>query len=297
LFAAAAFEDESFELLSFNLNFEKIGQWECGPKEENPATGKNLKIRWGVDDRDGKTVCMCECSRGLFFFIFDSVDFSFKTLMQLPHSDYSCDNPVSDYGLISPYVAMSSEDDPETCMLWLIPDRKTTYYSKSGIFISAIAFLPPLSENSTWFAIGTKAGLIMVLAFSGDETPVCRYTLSQQQVGAVSMICCYPKLNETQSKRAGQWRDQEKTHFFCATDDDECEDGKYSVCMHRKEGQRLKIIQRSHWSCCGATTEAGCDCPIAEFSQKYISFATCFSSGVCLFYFLYFFYFVCTLTP
>jgi hypothetical protein len=263
-------------LFSFSSTFEKLHSWEWEHKFENPAT---LKFRWGVHkDQDGKkTVCMCECSIGIFFFMFDSIGSS-QQPVQFVHW---CDSPISDYGSTyyskNPYLATTStEEYPETCDFWCIKNNDTAYetcYQKSGIHISAIAFLPAMSKGSTWFAIGTKAGNIMILAFSGAETPVCKYTFSQQSFGAVSVICSCPEAFQTKSMHSGQWRNQNKTRYYCAKDDDQCEDGKYSVCMHKED----RILD-DHWSCCGSKMRSNLKCENAD--PFHISFATCFPSGI-----------------
>jgi hypothetical protein len=258
--------------------------WKFEQGKGNPVTGKILKFRWGLHHANGtsKHVCMCEGTCGLFFFIFDSI--GGKSPLQFA---VQVEDPISDYGSISPYFAVSHQGDPETCEIWSIDETNNsslkTRYSKTGFQISAIAFLPPMSNGSTWFAAGSISGTIIILEFSGENSPVCKFTLSQQQFGRVTMICPCPEYCLTDSKHAGQWRDQNETNYYCATDVHGCESGKYKLCMHRTIGESdIRIIHASHWSCCGEEDKENLKCE-KEQDQRYISFATLYSSGIIIF--------------
>jgi hypothetical protein len=283
-FAAVAFDD-CFQVLSFSeLQNCELKDCETWKPEPNPSLGKILKFRWGVHRANegqkevSDMVCMCECSNGLFFFMFDSIG------ERQSQFELECESPVSDYGLLSPYVAFSEQYSPESCNIWCIENnalQPKTVYSKPDINISAIAFLPPMSEHSTWLSVGTTSGFILILTFSGDESPVCVYSFDQQLLGAVSMITSCPQITKT-LQHSGQWRDLSDVSYYCATNEEEREDGQFVLCLHRAKGKskNVNIIQDSHWSCCGNTSKVSA-CSNAADDQLNISFVTCFQSGIC----------------
>jgi hypothetical protein len=294
--AAVAFED-TFVLLYF-AELEDCALKSCEiwkHKQGNPDLKSINKIKWGshrVTEKGqhdiSKMVCMLECSNGIFFFLFDSIE-NVQTVQASQQFGLHCDSPVADYGFLSPYIAWSDEDQCESCIIGYIQNGKLqrkSSYTKNDINISAIAFCPPMPqpENSTWLTIGTTSGVIMILTFSGEESPVCVYSFNQRVLGAVSMISSCPVLTQASQRipHSGDWRDQSETRFYCATDADSCEAGRYKMCEH---GASESIIHESHWSCCGVTSPDS-DCTNASSQGEHadktwtISFATCFESGI-----------------
>jgi hypothetical protein len=293
-FAALAFDD-TFLLMSYKSDAFELDTCEMWKhKQGHPELATIHKIKWGShrgkkkDQSDADMMmCMCECSNGIFFFMFDSFMDQDPRQFEIP-----CDFPVSDYGYLSPYVAFSHQDQRETCILCHFENDDLEYktsYTKSDINISAISFCPPMSADSTWLSIGATSGSILIVTFSGDESPVCVYYFNQQSFGAVSAITSCLQLTKTShvSMHKGDWRDQSETSYFCATDETSRENEHYKLCKHGKRKgttDSVEIIRENHWSCCGKTSKASsCSKQKAkEVNESWsISFASCFNSGVC----------------
>ena len=108
------------------------------------------------------------------------------------------------------------------------------------------------------------------------------------------MISSCPVLTQASQRlsHSGDWRDQSETRYYCATNEDSCEEHRYKMCEH---GASESIIRESHWSCCGDTSKYS-ECRNAISQGQHadktwtISFATCFESGI----FALGFFFVCT---